>query len=75
MDGDEAATVVTSTFEALMGAEPEVAQGFLIAATYVRAILTGDSPQGVLDALFTAMPDAETWPSLRDALLAALEPE
>jgi hypothetical protein len=68
---DETAAVIRS-FAALLDAEDEVAHSFLLGALYVIAVVNEDSPRNVLEALFKALPDDETWPSLRDALLACM---
>lgn len=69
----EEATAVIQSLEALLGAEPEVAEGFLLASVYVRALRTGDSPQTICENLFKSVPSERAWPALRDGLLAALE--
>jgi hypothetical protein len=68
MDG----TPVIRSFEALMSAETEVVEGFLMAAVYCRALHDDTSPRDVLDALWKAMPSANAWPALREALVASL---
>lgn len=56
-----------------MQSEDEVADKFLMAAVYVRAIRTDQTPQEIVEALFKSVPDSETWPAFREALLVALE--
>lgn len=69
---DRPVTPVLTSLEALAGATPEIADGFLIAAVYIRSIRTGRSPRDVLDALWKSMPHESAWPGLRDALVASL---
>lgn len=70
MDGTSA---VIRTFSALYDAEDEVCVGFLLAALYVTAVTTDDTPRNVLDDLFKALPSDSTWPKLRAALMECLE--
>lgn len=67
------ATPVIRTFEALINEGPEVADAFLLAAVYSRAIQQDISPRDVVDSLFKAMPSSQSWPPLRSALLTAVE--
>lgn len=67
------ATAVLKTLEALMDAEPDVAEGFLMAAVYCRALRTDQGPRDVIDALWKAMPSSEAWPGMRHALESMLE--
>lgn len=55
--------------------DESVADCFLVAAVYARAIRTERSPQDVVEALFKTVPDADSWPAFRDMLLVALEEE
>jgi hypothetical protein len=66
---------VIRSLEALMEAETEVADGFLIAACYTRAIREGRTPRDVLDALWKALPGDDAWPGLRDALVGVIAPD
>lgn len=66
-------TAVLRTLEALMDAEPEIAEGFLMAAIYCRAIRTETPPRDVLDAMWKAMPSSDAWPAFRGALESMLE--
>lgn len=61
-------SAVLRTVSALLDAEPEVAESFLMAAVYVRAIRSGEAPRSVVEQLFRAMPSDESWPALRVAL-------
>lgn len=71
MDESTADPVLTS-LAALAPVEAEVADGFLIAAVYLRAMRTDRSPRDVLDALWKSMPAGDAWPGLRDALAELL---
>jgi hypothetical protein len=63
-------------FKALMASDDEtVADGFLVAAVYARAIRKDLSPQDVVEAVFKAVPTTEAWPAFRQMLLVALEEE
>lgn len=64
---------VIQSLGALMGEEPEVGQGFLLASVYARALRTGQTPRNVLEDLWKVMPGSETWPQFRAALLQVLE--
>lgn len=59
--------------EALIGADDETAEGFLLASVYCRALRTGEAPRSIVEGLFKAVPSTEAWPPLRDGLLAALD--
>lgn len=67
------AAAVLRSLEALQEAEPEVVEGFLLAALYLRAMRTGESPRSIADSLFKALPNNAAWPPLREGLLAALD--
>lgn len=56
-----------------MGAEPEVADAFLLAAVYVAALRGETSPREVVDRLFKAMPSTESWSALKASLLSILD--
>lgn len=60
---------VIRTLVALMDADEDVADGFLIASCYARAIRDGRPPRDVLDAFWKALPGSDSWPGLRDALV------
>lgn len=64
-----------NTAAALLRQDDAVAESFLLAAVYVRAIKTDETPRNIVDALFKALPSSESWPPLRDALLAVLDDE
>jgi hypothetical protein len=60
------------TLVALMDAESEVADNFLMAAIYCRALREERSPRDIADALWKALPSAQGWPGLRIALEAVM---
>lgn len=64
---------VIRSFEALMAAEPEVADAFLLAAVYASALRGDTTPREVVDRLFKAMPSTEAWGALKSALLSILD--
>lgn len=66
------ADAVINSLGALMDAEPDVADGFLMAAVYCRAIRSGEAPRDIAESLYKALPNSDVWPQLRDSLVEVL---